>query len=87
MAQPAITTNVHQTLDIHRDFPPEVALYTHFLINNFADAINLIIGQVAHAGVGVNIGSSQDPLAGMEPDSKNVGQCRFDPLIARKIDS
>jgi len=73
MTQAPITTYVHQALDIHRDFPPEVALNTHFFINDFADAINLIIGQVAHAGVRINIGSSQDLLAGMQPDSKNVG--------------
>lgn len=87
MAKAPITSNVHQALDIHRNLPPEIALNTHFLIDYFANSIDLIIGQVAHAGIGIDIGSSQDLLAGVQPDSENVWQRRFDPLVARKIDS
>jgi hypothetical protein len=87
MPQTAVAPNVHQALDVHRDFAAQVTLDPHLLVHNLAKAIDLVVCQITHASVRTYIRPLEKLLAGMEPNAKDVRQRRLDPLIARKIDS
>ena len=49
MTQAAIGAEIHQPLDIHRDFAAEVALDHIFAVDHFADLQHFGIGQLIDA--------------------------------------
>jgi hypothetical protein len=87
MAQTAIAPNVHQALDVHCNFAPQVTLDPHLFVDDFANPVDLVIGQIPHARFRIDIRALEQFLTGMEPDAKDIGQRRLDSLITRKIDS
>jgi hypothetical protein len=87
MPKAAVAPNIHQALDVHRDFATQISLDSHLFVDDFANSVDLVIGKVPHARVRIYIRALEQFLAGMEADAKDIGQRRFDPLIARKIDS
>jgi hypothetical protein len=82
----AITPDVHQALDVHRDFTAQVTLDPHLLVDYLANAVDLIVRQVPHSRVRVHIRPLEELLASVESDAEDIGQCRLDALVARKID-
>ena len=86
MAKTAITPNIHQSLDVHSDFTPQVTLDPHFLVDDFANAVDLIVSQIPHARVRAHIRAFKELLAGVESNAEDIGQCSLDALVARKID-
>jgi hypothetical protein len=87
MSQSAIAPDVHQALDIHGDFPAQIAFDPHLLVDDLADAIDLIVGQIAHSRIRADIRPLEKLLARMQPNTEDIGQRRFDSLISREIDS
>jgi hypothetical protein len=87
MAEPTIRSNVDQTLDVHRNFAPEVTLNAIFFIDNFAQPEDFIVGQVTDARVRINTGSLQQGLTRVEPNSENVCQPNFHTLFAGQVNS
>jgi hypothetical protein len=85
--QSAVAANVHQSFDIHGDLTSEVTFHAHFLVDNVAQAIDLVVGQFAHPRIWIDIRALEELLARMESYSVDIWQCRLDALIARKIDS
>ena len=83
MAQTPIATDVHQSLDVHCYLAPQVALDAHFLVNYFANAIDLFVGQITYASVRVDLCPLEQLLAGVKTDALNVRQRGFHPLVAR----
>src|SRR5215207_7193776 len=73
--------------DVHCDFATEVTLDPHLFVDDFANPVDFVIGQIPDARVRAHIRALEQLLAGMEPDAEDIGQRRLDPLIARKIDS
>ena len=86
MPEPAVAPDIHQALDVHRDFPAQIALDPHLLVDDFAKAVDFVVRQVPHARVRIHIRALEELLAGMKSDAKDIGQRRFDALVARKID-
>jgi hypothetical protein len=87
MPETPVAPDVHQALDIHRDFATQISLDPHLLVDDFANPIDLVIGQIPHARVRINVCALEQFLAGMEPDAKDIWQRRLDSLVARKIDT
>ncbi len=87
MPQTAVTTDIHQSLDVHRDLAPEVALYPHFFINNLADPVDFVVSQISDPSIRIDVRPLQQLLARVQTDAKDVWQSRLDPLVTRKIDS
>ena len=85
MAESTIGSDVHQPLDVHRDFAPQVALDAHLLVDDVAEPIDFIVRQIAHPRIGTNVRSIQQLLAGRKPDPINVGEADFDPLFAGQV--
>jgi hypothetical protein len=87
VAKTAVAANVHQTLDVHRDFPAEIAFDSHLFVDDLAKAIDLIVGQVPNSRIRVDIRPLEQLLARMQPNSVDVRQSCLNTLIAREIDS
>jgi hypothetical protein len=87
VSQTAIAPDVHQALDIHRDFPAQIALDPHLLVDNLTNAIDFIISQVAHSRIWIDVGALEESLTGMQPNPEDIRQRSLDTLISREIDS
>ena len=85
MARPAIAADVHQPLDVHRDFGAQRTLDLDGPLDELAKPRHLGVGQVAHPRVGADAGLREDPAAGGAPDAEDVRQGDFDALFARKV--
>ena len=83
MPQTAIAPDIHQALDVHRDFSPEVALDSHLFVDDVAYAIDLVVRQITHSRIGVNVRTLEQFLARMESNTKDVREGRLDSLVAR----
>jgi hypothetical protein len=83
MPKAAIAPDVHQALDIHGDFTTQISFDPHLLVDNFANAVDLVVRQIPHARIRAHIRALEQLLAGMEPDAKDVWQRRLDSLVAR----
>ncbi len=83
MPETAITPDIHQALDVHRDFTTQVALDPHLFVDDFANAVDFIVRQIPHARIRIHIRAFQELLAGVESNAEDIGQCRLDPLVAR----
>lgn len=81
MPQTTIAADVHQPLDIHVDFPAEVAFDHHFLLDNVPEARNLIVGEISYPRIGTDPRTLQHLLARGEPDAVDVGQADFNTLF------
>src|SRR5438876_11718219 len=46
VAQPPVTAEIHQPLDIHRDLPPQIAFDRVIAIDHFADTQHLVVRQL-----------------------------------------
>jgi hypothetical protein len=87
VAKTAVTPDVHEALDIHGDFAPEVTLNAHLFIYDLTDAIDLIVREISDPSIWTNICAFKDSLARVQPNSKDVWQSGLDTLIPWKIHS
>jgi len=74
MTQAAIAANVHQSLDVHRDFAPEIALYPEFFVDDVAQPLDFIFGQVPNPCIRIYASSLKKLLAGVQANTVDVGQ-------------
>ena len=60
MTDPAIATDVHQSLDVHLHLAAEVTFHLVFVADDFAHCCCLGVGPVLDAGVLVDTGLLED---------------------------
>ena len=48
MPQPPIAAEIHQPLDVHRDFPPQIAFHHIVTIDDFANLQHFLVGELGH---------------------------------------
>jgi hypothetical protein len=72
MPQPAITTEVHQALDIHGNFTAQIAFHREST-DLRADTLDFSIGQVTDFGLWRNPNSLANLQGAGFANSKNVG--------------
>jgi hypothetical protein len=51
VAQAAVAAEIHQALDVHSDFAPEIALNLVLAVNQLAEAQHLIVRELVDAAV------------------------------------
>jgi hypothetical protein len=85
MTQAAIAPDVHQSLDIHRDFAPEVAFYTELFVDDVAQPLDFIFRQVPHPCVGTYASSLEELLACMQSNTVDIGESYFYALFSREV--
>ena len=61
------------------------AFYDKLLFNDLADLVGLILGEIAHASVGIDAASMNDFLSSAPADAVNISQADYHPLITGQI--
>src|SRR4029079_4232690 len=79
--------DLDQALDVERHLPAKVTLDLDPAVDHLAQAVDLLLGQIAHPGVRVDAGRLEDLLAGRQSDAVDVGEGDLDPLPARDVDA
>src|SRR4029453_18294158 len=87
MPPPPGGADLDEALDVERDFPPEVALDLVTPIDELAEPVDLLFGQVTGPRVGVDVRLRQDLLGGRKADPEDVREGDFDPLLAGDVDA
>ena len=87
MAQAAVRADLDETLDVERDLAPQVAFDLVAAVDQLAQPVDLLLGEVPHPGVRVDVRLGQDLLAGRQTDPEDVGERDLDALLARNVDA
>ena len=80
MTHTAVTTHIHQALNIHRDFPTKVTL-DGYCGDLGAQTIRVLFRKVVNLGVTANARLITDPLSGDTADAVHRGERDLDMLV------
>src|SRR3954466_321094 len=84
MAHAAIAAEIHQALDRHGDFTPQIALDRE-LGDRFADAIELAVVQILDLAVALHAGGRADRLRARASDAIDRGQRDIGVLVVGDV--
>jgi hypothetical protein len=87
MPQPAIATEIHQPLDIHRHLPPEITLHGIIAINQFADTQYLVVGQLVDPPLKRNPHATAYLKGFGAPNTMDVTEPDWDQLLIWDINA
>src|ERR671918_3018551 len=87
MPQPAVAAEIHQPLDIHGDFAPQVAFDHVIAVDDLTDLQHFLIGQLRHPA-GLRDSDFLHDFIGLSwPDPMDILQCNNDALVGRYVDA
>ena len=81
----AVAADFDQSLDVHGDFTPEVALYLAVVVDVFSEFVDIRFGQVLDPDIGVNAGRLEDVLSGFTADTVDVGQADLNSFLPGQV--
>ena len=87
MPEAAIRADLHEALDVECHLAAEVTLDLVAAVDDLAKPADLVLGEIADTGVGVDVRLLQDLLAGGQPDPVDIGERDLDALLTRDIDA
>ena len=87
MAKAAVRADLLEALDVERDLAAQVALDLVAPIDDLAQPVHLVLGQVADPGVAIDVGLDEDLLGSRQADAVDVGERDLDPLLAGDVDA
>lgn len=87
VAKPAVAADLDEPFDAHRDLAAQVAFDEMIVLDLVTKLLNLVIGEILDARIGVDSRKSQDLPRRRNPDAKDIGQPVFDSLLARKFNT
>src|SRR5262249_1710730 len=85
MSHATITADVDQALDVQLDLAAQIALDAIFAVQDLADPPNLLLGQVAHSDVRVDVGFLENVKPIRVADTKDIGDRNLDLLVTRDV--
>jgi uncharacterized membrane protein len=85
VTQTTVTTGVHKTFDVGRNFAAEVALYLVVLLNNFTDLVNFFRSYVVNVACPVNTYGVEDLESSITTNAENVGKSDICTLTSWEI--
>src|SRR5581483_5176128 len=85
--QAAVRAHLDVALDIHRDFFAQIALDRPLILQDLADAVDFVFGQVAHLLVKIDARAVQQRPRACTADSVDIGQPDLRPFFWRQIHS
>ena len=85
VATATVRTDVHQTLDVHRDLGAQSTLDAHRTLNLLTEFVDVYVVEIPDALLGVHPGRLKNLARSHAPDAIDVGKANLDLLVARKI--
>jgi hypothetical protein len=87
VTQAAVAAEVHQPLDVHRDFAAQVAFDLVVAVDRLADLQHFRVGQLVDAAVRRDADLVDDLLGKLLADAVNVLKRNDDALVGRNVDA
>ena len=85
VADATVRPDVHEALDVHRNLGAQRALDPIHLLDLLTELVDVGVGKIPDALLGVHPGRLEDAARQDAPDAVDVGQADLDLLVARKI--
>jgi hypothetical protein len=85
--QSPVATNIHQSLDVHLDALPQVALNLTLRFENRPDAAQFVLIQILDASIKVDCSLGKYRARARTTDPVDVCQSNLGPLVRWKIDA
>jgi hypothetical protein len=82
MPKTSITAQIHQALNVHRNFTPQIAFDFVFAVNDPADAGDLVVGQVIAFDAELYPSLGQNSLSAGTAKTEDIGQGNLYTLLA-----
>src|SRR5262245_57234450 len=87
MTAAAIAADLHQPLDVHRDFLPQIAFDAALFLEYPADLAHIVFGKILDADIRAHSGFAQNHVRSMSADAVDIRQADFHPFGSRQIDA
>src|SRR6188768_1305283 len=87
VSNPAVRTNVHQSLDVHRDFGAQCAFDAIVFLDRLTQTIHVRVGEIANTKRRAHARLLEDLARGCTSDAEDVSQSDLNLLVAREIDT
>ena len=81
MSQSAIAAKLHQSVDIHRHFTPEVTLNAVLILDDVTKGSYLSLGELLNAKSFFDVRLRNDFECERRPDSVDTSQCNMNSLF------
>ena len=83
----AVAADLGQPLDIQSNLTAQVAFHHVALVDGLTKLGFVGLGQILHAGVGVDPSLRQDVLGALSANTVDIGQTDFDSLILGQVNT
>jgi hypothetical protein len=87
MAQTTVAADLGQALDVKRGLTAEVAFHDKVVVDALTQLGFFLIGEVFHAGVGIDPSHVQDLLRAGSADSVDISETDFDSLVFGQVNA
>ena len=87
MTGAAISTKVHQTLDVELDVTTKIALDAEVAFDRVADFTNVVVVEVVGALVRGDVRLLEHNVRRVATETENVGESDLDAFATRKVDA
>ena len=87
VAKSSVTTDVHQSFDVHLHLLAQIALYHALLVYNGANSIDFIFRQFADSLIHIDPGLLKYLIGAAPPNAIDVREADFGSLRGRQIHS
>src|SRR6266446_4654776 len=87
MPQPAVAAEVHQPLDVHGHFAPQVPFDHVVAVDDLADLQHFLVGQLRYPAGLRNPDFPHDFIGLSRPDAMDILQCNNDAFVGRYVDA
>ena len=82
VADTAIATDFHQSLDVQGNFAAKFAFHSYVVIDIFSQFGNVALVEIFHSLIGIDARFRENLFGSGEPDPVNVGQTDFHSLFS-----
>ena len=83
MTKAAIAPDVHQSLDVHRYFAPEICFHSEVFVDDVSQPLDFIFSQVPNSCIRIYASSLEELLAGMQSNAEDIGKPNLDAFLSR----
>src|SRR5438132_579477 len=81
VTQPAVRTDLHQSLDVHLDVLLDIAHHSAFFIDDLADPGDLLLGEARDLDVALDLSPVKDLDGSTASNAEDVRQRDLDALV------
>ena len=87
MTDATVAADLHQALDVQRNFTTEVTFDLQVVLDVIAQLADVGLGEILHASVGVDAHFRQHLLRSLQTDAVDVGQAVLHSLFTGHVNT